>query len=113
VAKRNKRPPKRANLLDVVRKKVATDELRDSRHTEDERRPERDISLEEVRQVLGLGYHEAARDRYEEGYGSWSYAIRGRTLDNRELRIVVAFDEDDYVVLVTTRDLDQEREGEA
>ena len=108
--KKPKRPAKRANLLDVVREKIAADEYRDTRHTADERRPQRDISLEEVLQVLDAGHHEPAKDRYEAGYRSWSYAIEGKTVDGRELRIVVAFDEaDDSLVFVTTRDLDEER----
>jgi len=38
--------------------------------------------------------------------------IRGRTLDDPDLRIVVASDEeDDYLVLVTTIDLDTDRKG--
>jgi hypothetical protein len=112
MARRPKRPAKRLDVLEALREKVAADEFRDTRHTGAERRPERGISLEEVRQVLEGGFHEAARDRYEANHGAWSYAIRGRTLDDRDLRIVVAFDEeDDYLVLVTTIDLDTDREG--
>ncbi len=112
MAKRPKRPAKRLDVLEAVREKVASDAFRDSRHTGAERRPERGISLEEVRQVLEGGFHEAARDRYEVSHRAWSYSIRGRTLDDRDLRIVVAFDEDDdYLVLVTTIDLDTKRES--
>lgn len=61
--------------------------------------------------MLEVGRHEASCDRYDAAYSAWSYAVRGRTIDGRELRIVVAFDEDDdQLVLVTTRDLDQEQE---
>lgn len=109
--KPRKRPPKRENVLAVVRQKLAAEEFRDTYHTGEERRPERDILIAEVRQVLNGGYHEKSRDRFDEHFKAWTYSIRGKTLDERELRIVVAFDAgDDHLLFVTTRDLDRERE---
>ena len=34
--------------------------------------------------------------------------LRGRTLDERELRIVVSFDEEDHLLIVTAIDLDKD-----
>ena len=49
-----------------------------------------------------------SRDRYEEAYGDlgWSYAIEGKTNDNRALLVIVAFDEETRTFIVTAIDLD-------
>src|SRR5262249_3248370 len=98
---KGRRPAKRADLLRECRHKMAAGKLLDTDYTKLEHRPEQDITLQDVRQVIESGFHEASRDRYSEGYGSWSYAIRGKTKDGRELRVVVFFDEEDRVAIAT------------
>jgi hypothetical protein len=65
---------------------------------------ERGIILPEILQVLGTGRHEKAKDDFEERFQSWNYAIRGKTVDGRELRIVVGFDP--TLMVITVIDLD-------
>jgi hypothetical protein len=101
---RPKRARKHENVLLVVRAAFAGGKYRDTRHAA-ERKAERQISILEIRQVVERGYHEPAKDEFKEEWQAWNYAIRGRTLDQRELRIVVSFDEEDSLLIITSIDL--------
>ena len=72
-----------------------------------ERIRERGIIKPEVEYVLEHGHHEARKDSYSEEFQAWDYAIRGKTLDGRNLRVVVAIVAPNILV-VTTIDLDKE-----
>lgn len=106
--KQKPRPPKLASFLTAARERIARGSFRDTRHASD-RKSERSITLPEIKQVISAGYHEATEDEFNEEHNAWNYAIRGRTIDRRELRIVVSFDEEGQLIFVTTRDLDAER----
>ena len=56
--------------------------------------------------VLLGGYHERRKDRYEELYHAWSYSIRGKTIDDRRLRIVVSFDLETGMLIIMAIGLD-------
>lgn len=81
---------------------LASGRLRDSRHAE-ERKAEREVDFYDVQKVIQAGFHEPSQDRYQEEHQAWSYAIRGKTVDGVDIRVVVAFDEEDYLVIVTAR----------
>jgi hypothetical protein len=91
------------DLLADVARHLDDDAYALSQHAR-ERMAERDIDLPEVTYVLRNGWHEKRKDAYQEPYQSWNYAVRGKTVDSRELRIVVSFDED--MLVVTAIDLD-------
>lgn len=99
-----KRPKKHKDVLGRVRERLAEGRYRDTRHAA-ERREERGISLPEIRQVVGGGWHEPSKDEFKEEWQAWNYAIRGRTVDGRELRVAVSFDGEDYLLFVTAIDL--------
>lgn len=65
------------------------------------------ITRLEIVQAIQRGHHVPSRDRYEDVYGElgWSYAIEGKTIDNRLLRVIVAFDEKTRTLIVTAIDL--------
>jgi hypothetical protein len=67
----------------------------------------RQITRPEYEYVLINGYHEKKKDDYKEKYKAWNYAIRGKTIDKRSIRVVVSFDENDLLV-ITVIDLDVE-----
>jgi hypothetical protein len=98
------RKAKIGNLLAVVRAAVETGEYRDTTHSL-VRQSGRAITGPEMEYVLKTGYHESSKDTFEEAYDEWNYAIRGRTLDKRDLRIVVSFDMDGMLI-ITAIDLD-------
>lgn len=97
--------PKLENLLDEVRRHVDEDAYDLSEHAKS-RMAHREVDLPEVVYVLRHGWHERRKDKYDEAYQAWNYAIRGKTVDERRLRIVVTFEEN--MLLVTVIDLDQE-----
>jgi hypothetical protein len=67
----------------------------------------RQITRPEYEYVLINGYHEKKKDDYKEKYKAWNYAIRGKTIDKRSIRVVVSFDKNDLLV-ITVIDLDVE-----
>ena len=101
----NNARPKIENLLDVVSKALDTGDYLDTSHA-NVRKGEREISRPEIVYVLRHGFHEARKDKYEEQYKAWNYAIRGKTVDRRELRVVVSFDTAGMLI-ITAIDLDQ------
>jgi hypothetical protein len=39
------------------------------------------------------------KDHYQDRYKSWNYAIRGKTIDRRDVRVIVAFDENNMLII--------------
>ncbi len=101
-----KRPDKVKDILGLVSTAVAAGHLTYSRHA-DQRMSKRGIIKPEVEYVLKNGHHEAKKDHFNEAYRSWDYAIKGLTVDGRRLRIVVAMEQPN-VLVVTAIDLDKE-----
>jgi hypothetical protein len=64
----------------------------------------RRISEQEVFFIIRHGFHEAKKDQLGGISKTWRYAIRGLTLDGRDLRVVVAFTQPN-VLIVTAIDL--------
>lgn len=56
--------------------------------------------MPDVIYVLQNGYHEKRKTCFDEGFGTWKYAIREKTLDNIDLRTIVAFD-DEMLIIIT------------
>jgi hypothetical protein len=103
----SKRPPKLENVLVKVRECIENGKYYDTRHASD-RKNERSITRLEIRQALLHGRHVPSRDRYDEAFGElgWTYAVEGKTLDRRSLRVIVAFDETTKALIITAVDLD-------
>ena len=77
----------------------------DTRHTT-ERQYERQILRSDVLYVLLNGYHEKRKDTFVEAFRAWNYAIRGKTVDKKDLRVIVSFDSVGMLI-VTAIDLDK------
>ena len=89
---------KEPHLLERVRKCVESGNYLDTAHSSI-RRDERRITRPEFLYVLKHGWHEKAKDQFDEFYKAWNYAIRGETIDGRELRVVVAFERQGILVI--------------
>lgn len=100
------RPGKYPDVLPRARERMREGRYRDTRHAA-ERKQERDITILEVRQVVDSGYHEKSKDEFKVEWKAWNYAIRGKTIDRRELRVAVSFDEEDFLLIITAIDLDK------
>ena len=97
---KKKRPAKRTQLMAQIREALDAGKYRDVVHAQD-RQYERRITRPEYTYVLRNGFHEARKDEFKPEYNAWNYAIRGRTVDRRDLRIVVSFDEDGMLIITT------------
>jgi hypothetical protein len=64
-----------------------------------QRKQQRKISLPHVLYVLRNGYHEKRKDQYKPEFKDWNYSIRGLTVDGKDIRIAVAFDQDDMLII--------------
>lgn len=90
--------PKIGNLKGILEQCLDAGRYLDTRHAHF-RRQQRLIRRPEILHVLKHGYHEKRRDIYEETYQEWNYAIRGKTPDGRELRVIVSFEEMDLIII--------------
>ena len=104
-SRRPGRPPKILDVLPRVRDGWAKGTYRDTRHA-GERRAERVIILPEIYQIVEGGFREPSKDEFKEEWQAWNYAIRGKTIDGRRLRVAVSFDEEGWTLVITAIDLD-------
>lgn len=94
------RPDKHPDVMALVKTCVETGDYLDTRHAT-ERQRERLISRLEVVEILKNGHHEKKKDAFMKEFNAWNYAIRGKTLDKRDLRIAVSFDETTRLLVIT------------
>lgn len=98
------RPLKVKNIVKLSGLSVKMGYLVYSSHA-NERMKERFIVKPEIEYILSHGHHEARKDKFSERFKSWDYSIRGRTLDGRDLRVVIAIIEPN-ILIITAIDLD-------
>ena len=89
-------------LLKRVRSAVESGDYLDTRHATD-RKNMRGISRLEIEYVLKTGWHEKRKDKFDEAYSSWNYAIRGKSIDERDLRIAITFQ--DKMLIITAMEV--------
>ena len=65
-----------------------------------ERQNQRQIDLKHVLYVLKNGMREEEKDLFDVKKQEWKYAIRGKTIDQIDLRIIVAFEEEMIIITV-------------
>lgn len=75
-----------------------------------QRGSERRITRPEYLRVLETGFHEKRKDEFKEEHQGWNYAIRGETIDGRQLRVPVSFDGQGTMLIITVIDLDREED---
>ncbi len=91
-------PDKLPDLLSVVCKCIEEGHYLDTRHAI-ERQDERRIARPDILHVLKNGYHEKKKDKFDTFFSAWNYAVRGKTVDRKELRIIVSFDENGMLII--------------
>lgn len=64
----------------------------------------RKIIETELSYMLKHGYCETSKDQYDQARRNWKYAIRGSTMDGRDLRVIIAFHQ--HILIVTVIDKD-------
>jgi len=98
------RPSKDPDILEKARRLIAEGNYRDTWHS-NERKTLRVISRFEIIHVIQSGYWEKKKDKFDDEWSAWNYAIRGKTLDKRELRVIVSIDEKTGLLIITVIDL--------
>ncbi len=93
-----KRPAQLDELFPRIRSCIDQGLYRQSKHAID-RELERKIDLLDVLYVLKNGYHEKQKTSFDEVFQKWKYAVRGNTLDEIDIRIIVAFDDNDMMII--------------
>lgn len=88
------------NLLEIISDLITSDRYRYSVHAL-ERMAQRKVTRPEVLQILKKGHHEKIKDVYDEKFKTWNYAIRGKTIDKKELRIVISLDTKIDMIVIT------------
>lgn len=95
---KTKRPPQLDELFPKIRNCLDKGLYRQSKHAI-ERELERKIDLPDVLYVLKNGYHDKRKTSFDEVFQTWKYAIRGKTIDEMDIRIIIAFDETGMLII--------------
>lgn len=93
-----KRPSKITGVLARVRECIEHGRYFDTSHAT-LRKFQRRVSLADVLYVLRHGYHEKQKDQYNLEHEDWTYSIRGLSIDGRDIRIIIAFDNNDMLII--------------
>lgn len=97
--KKRNRPSQVENLIEAIKEHLKTGNIRFSEHAII-RKKERHISPQDAVYVLKNGYHEKGKTTFDELNKTWKYAVRGKTLDKEEIRIIVAIVDEVIVITV-------------
>lgn len=92
------RPKQIVHLSEKIRDCIENDRYTQTKHAL-ERESERSIDLRDALYVLKTGHHEKNKTTFDEIFQSWKYAIRGKTLDDLDIRVIVTFDEDGMLII--------------
>ena len=64
-----------------------------------QRQSERKIGILDVLHVLKTGKEEKNKTKFDSDFQVWKYAIRGYTVENHDIRIIIAFDETGMLII--------------
>jgi hypothetical protein len=67
------------------------------------RQGERCFTIWDIKNIINTGYHEKKKDEYKDEYADWNYAIKGKTLDDEQARICIAFIKKSHLVITIIR----------
>lgn len=65
------------------------------------RQLQRGITLNDILFVLRNGRHEKSKDVFDKAFQAWNYAIRGFNVDKKELRVIISFDDEEDLLIIT------------
>jgi hypothetical protein len=88
--------------MKLVANCVAEGRYLDTRHAH-QRQIERNIIRSDILFVLLHGFHEKKKDKFDDVYHSWNYAIRGKTINSVPIRVVVSFDESGMLIITAIK----------
>jgi hypothetical protein len=62
---------------------------------------QRGITFQDIIHALKNGRHEKSKDIFDAAFQAWNYAMRGPAVDQNELRVIVSFDEELDLLIIT------------
>ena len=65
------------------------------------RKGQRSLTVGDIKNIIRTGYHEKRKDEYKQEFRDWNYAIHGKTLDDDQARVCIAFSEDGHFIVIT------------
>ena len=86
-------------IISKVKKAIESGKYIYTNHAQ-ERHQQREVTRLEVKQAIKSGHHEKRKDQFDENFNCWNYSIRGKTIDQKKLRVIVRLDE--YNMLIIT-----------
>jgi hypothetical protein len=92
-------PAQTKSLLEAVKESIVTESYRFSAHAV-QRGKERLISYQDALYVLANGVHEEKKTSFDFKRKTWKYAIRGKTTDGFDTRVIVAFEKGMVIITV-------------
>jgi hypothetical protein len=95
---KQKKPAQIDNLFQVIRDCIEQGKYILTEHAI-QRLHERNIGLTDAEYVLKNGYHEKKKTSFDEAFRTWKYAIRGKTIEDLDIRLIIAFDEKDMIIV--------------
>jgi len=84
-------------LLDKIKQRIEQRSYRLSDHVI-KRQSQRSFELPDLIHVLMNGFHEECKTLFSNKFQCWNYAIRGKTLDGTEARVIVAFEKNMIII---------------
>ncbi len=92
------RPYKDVEIAKKIKNCLINRQYKQSLHAL-ERIDKRKVTFQDVLFVLENGRREEAKDSYDEAFQNWKYAIRGKTLEDIEIRVIIVISEDNIVII--------------
>lgn len=93
-----KKPPKDAEIVKKIKNCLANRQYKQSLHAL-ERIDKRKITFQDVLFILETGRREEVKDSYDEVFQNWKYAIRGKTLEEDDIRVIITISEDNIIII--------------
>lgn len=100
--KKKPKPPQIENLHERICECIENDNYTQTIHAL-QRESERFIDLGDALYVLKTGRHEKSKTSFDEIFQTWKYAIRGQTLDEEYIRVIIAFDSDGMLIITVIK----------
>lgn len=93
-----KAPQKLLDVMKSIRECIIAGQYQFSKHALD-RVVERRIDIATTKHVLLNGCEDKPKTRFDKSNNKWKYAIKGTTLDDLLVRVIVTFDEKGLLVI--------------
>jgi len=101
------KPQKIEDLLFVIRKCIANGNYRETFHAQ-LRKNQRGIILTDILHVLNTGRNEKSKDKFDDVFKTWNYAIIGNSTTGFKMRVIVSFDDEKKLLILTAFYLEKE-----